>query len=78
MGFVCGKLMEYAGFARFVVASVLGGAIMVAGYAAFGIVLFNLNQALAAAPFDLIQWVCGVAAAAAFYPVAPRIKKILS
>jgi len=77
MGLICGKLMERAGFARFLIAAVIGGAVMVAGYAAFEIVLFNLNQALAAIPFNLIQWVCGVAAAAAFYPATVRIKRSL-
>ena len=75
MGLICGKLMERAGFARFLIAAVIGGAVMVAGYAAFEIVLFNLNQALAAIPFNLIQWACGVIAAALLYRVIPRIKR---
>ena len=77
MGLVCGKLMERAGFARFLIASVIGGAIMVSGYAFFNAVIFNINQALAMAPFDMIQWACGVAVAAAVYPAAPRIKRSL-
>jgi len=78
MGYVCGKLMERGGFARFLVASIIGGAIMVGGYAAFETVLFNVNQALAGLPFNGVQWVCGVAVAIAFYPAVPRIKKNLS
>jgi len=78
MGYVCGKLMERAGFARFFIASVIGGAIMVGGYAAFDTVLFNVNQAVAGLPFNGIQWVCGVAAAIAFYPAVTRIQKNLS
>ena len=78
MGYVCGKLMERAGLARFFIASVTGGAIMVAGYAAFEIVLFNVNQALAALPFNGVQWICGVAVAIAFYPAVTRIRKNLS
>ena len=77
MGLVCGKLMEKAGFARFVIAALIGGAIMVGGYAAFETVLFNVNQALVSALFNVIQWGCGVAVAAAFYPVVPRIRKSL-
>jgi len=77
MGLVCGKLMERAGFARFILAAVIGGAIMVAGYAAFETALFNVNQALAALPFNGVQWVCGVAVAAAFYPAVVRIKRNL-
>ena len=77
MGFVCGKLMEKDTFVRFLIASLIGGAIMVGGYAAFETALFNVNQALAAIPFNLIQWAAGVAAAAAFYPAVPRIKRSL-
>jgi len=77
MGLVCGKLMERAGLPRFLIASAIGGAIMVAGYAAFEILLFNVNQALASLPFNGVQWVCGVAAAIAFYPAVVRIKKNL-
>ena len=75
MGLVCGKLMEGSGFARFLTASVIGGAIMTCGYAAFETAMFNLNQAIASAPFNIIQWICGVIVAAAFYPVVPRIKR---
>ena len=77
MGLVCGKLMSKESFVRFLLSSVLGGAIMVFGYAAFETALFNFNQALAAIPFNLIQWVAGVAVAAAFFPVVPRIKRSL-
>ena len=75
MGLVCGKLMERAGFARFLVAAAIGGAIMVAGYAIFETGMFNVYQALAAVPFNLVQLGCGVAVAAAFYPAVPRIRK---
>ena len=77
MGFVCGTLMERDGFARFLAASVIGGAIMVGGYAVFDIVLFNQNQAIAGLPFNVAQWVCGVVVAAAFYPAVPRIRRNL-
>ena len=78
MGLVCGKLMEEAGFVRFLIASAVGGAIMVGGYAAFEAAMFNVNHALAGAPFNMIQWVCGVAVASAFYPIVPRIKKVVA
>jgi len=77
MGFVCGKLMRRAGFARFFIAAVTGGAIMVGGYAAFDTALFNVNQAMAGIPFNMVQWACGVAVAAAVYPAVTRIKKNL-
>jgi len=74
MGLVCGKLMEREGFGRFFFASAIGGAIMVAGYAAFDAALFNVNQMFAGLPFNSIQWVCGVAVALAFYPAITRIR----
>ena len=77
MGLVCGYMMRSAGFGRFLASAVIGGAIMVGGYAAFETALFNLNQAMVSVPFNLIQWVCGVAVAAAFYPAVPRVKRSL-
>ncbi|MDR2162803.1 MAG: ECF transporter S component [Clostridiales Family XIII bacterium] len=93
MGFVCGSLMSggpiksdslgvvgparKGGTKRFVLASALGGAIMVGGYAVFEAIFFNINQALAAIPFNCIQWAGGVAAAAALFPVARAIEKTL-
>ena len=78
MGFVCGKLMKEGSFKRFLIASIIGGAIMTFGYAAFETALFNFNQALAALPFNAVQWVAGVVVAIAFYPAVPRIKRSLS
>ena len=77
MGYVCGKLMERAGFGRFFIASAIGGAIMVGGYAVFDAILFNMYQAMASFPFNCAQWVCGVAVALAFYPAVTRIQKNL-
>ena len=82
MGFVCGKLMTKESFVRFIIASIIGGAIMVGGYAAFDVALLSIGQpfvnfslAIAAIPFNMIQWAAGVAVAAAVYPVIPRIKR---
>ena len=80
MGLICGKLMEREGFARFLLAAAIGGALMVGGYAAYeAIVIFKGNPALALinVPANMIQWVCGVAVASVFYPALPRIKKTL-
>ena len=77
MGFVCGKLMKEESFKRFLIAAIIGGAIMTFGYAAFETALFNFNQALAALPFNMVQWVAGVIVAVAFYPAVPRIKRSL-
>jgi len=77
MGFVCGKLMQHKGFPRFAVAAVIGGAIMVGGYAAFETVLFNVNQALAAIPFNCVQWAGGVIVALVLYPAVTKADHIL-
>jgi uncharacterized membrane protein len=68
MGFICGKLTYRKSFKRFLSGSIIAGAVMVAGYAVFEGFFFNLNQALAAIPFNAVQWAGGVAAAAALYP----------
>jgi uncharacterized membrane protein len=67
-----------SGLARFVLASVIGGAIMVGGYALFEAFFFNVNQALAGAPFNCVQWAGGVAAAAALYPAARAVEKTIA
>jgi uncharacterized membrane protein len=84
MGYVCGRLMAKETFSRFMIASIIGGMIMVVGYAAFDVALLSINQtavnyslAVAAIPFNMIQWAAGVAVAAAVYPVVPRIKRSL-
>ena len=93
MGLVCGLLMVRAGFRRFLLAAVLGGAIMVGGYFVSDIVIASLNMAegyaalnsspvnltlaLASLPSNIIQWVCGVAVAAALYPAVARVRKNL-
>ena len=80
MGFACGKLMEREGFVRFLLAAIIGGAIMVGGYAAYeAMIVFRENPALALinVPVNMIQWVCGIAVASVFYPTVPRIKKSL-
>jgi len=76
MGLVCGRLMrDCETLRRFALAACLGGAIMVGGYAAFEAVMFNVNQALAAAPFNCIQWAGGVVVAIALYPAVKRIRR---
>jgi uncharacterized membrane protein len=77
MGFVCGRLMKQGDWKRFVLASALGGAIMVGGYALFETFFFNANQALAAIPFNCIQWAGGVLAATALFPSARAVERIL-
>jgi uncharacterized membrane protein len=78
MGLIAGAiLVNNKGLSRFVLASVVGGAIMVAGYAAFEATFFNLNQALAAIPFNVIQWAGGVIVASALYPAVKTISRAI-
>jgi uncharacterized membrane protein len=77
MGFVCGVMMKRGGLKRFILASILGGAIMVGGYAVFETLFFNLNQALVTIPFNCVQWAGGVAAATALFPAARAIDRAL-
>jgi uncharacterized membrane protein len=72
-----GGPVKRGGLKRFILASVLGGAIMVGGYALFEAFFFNVNQALAAIPFNCIQWAGGVLAATALFPAARVIEKTL-
>jgi uncharacterized membrane protein len=74
MGLVCGLLARRAGFARFTVAALMSGAVMVAGYFLFEALFFNLNQAIVSVPFNLMQWIGGVIAALALYPAARRVR----
>lgn len=77
MGLVCALLMKNAKLPRFVLACVLGGAIMVVGYGVFEIFAFGWAYAIGALPFNLIQWAAGVAVAAALYYPVKRAKGLL-
>jgi uncharacterized membrane protein len=76
MGLAAGALlMRSKSLFRYIFAAILGGAIMVVGYAVFEAFFFNLNQAIATIPFNAIQWAGGVVVAAALYPAIRTIKK---
>jgi uncharacterized membrane protein len=76
MGLAAGAILtKCKSLPRYVFAAILGGAIMVAGYAVFEAFFFNLNQAIATIPFNAIQWAGGVIVASALYPAMKRIKK---
>lgn len=77
MGLVCAVLMKKGGFGRFTWASVLGGAIMVAGYALFEWIFFGWAYAAGTIAFNLIQWAAGVAGALALYYPIRRIAQAL-
>ena len=76
MGLVAGAMLVHnKSLYRFLFASIIGGAIMVVGYAVFEAFFFNTNQAIAAIPFNAIQWGGGVVVAVALYPAVKRIKQ---
>jgi uncharacterized membrane protein len=77
MGLVCGSLMRAGSLKRFVLASALGGAIMVGGYAIFEALAFTPYQAIASIPFNCIQWAGGVIAAIALFPAVKAAEKSL-
>lgn len=78
MGLVAGLMLAgNKSIYRFLIASIVGGAIMVAGYAIFEMFFFNLNQAIATIPFNAIQWGGGVVVAVALYPAVVRIKQAI-
>lgn len=77
MGLVCAMLMKNAKLPKFILACVLGGAIMVIGYGLFEWIAFGWTYAIAAVPFNLLQWIAGVVGAVALYYPVKRIKGTL-
>ncbi|MGE5495471.1 MAG: ECF transporter S component [Burkholderiales bacterium] len=74
MGFLCAVMMKKAGFLRFLITSIIAGAIMFVGYALYEVLLGGWGRAYGGLVQNLIQWVAGVAAAAALYYPVKRIK----
>ncbi len=78
MGLVCAAMMKNAKFPRFVLASVIGGAIMFTGYFLYEIFFMGgLGYAVQTVVGDLIQWAGGVAGATVLYHPVKRIKGAL-
>ncbi len=77
MGFACAMLMKNAKITRFVLACIVGGAIMVVGYGVYEWIIAGWAYAVGTAPFNLIQWVAGVVGAVALYYPVKRIKGTL-
>jgi hypothetical protein len=74
---VCALLMKKAELPKFILACILGGAIMTVGYGVFEWVLFGWTYAAGTLPFNLLQWAAGVAVAAALYYPVKRTKGLL-
>ena len=75
MGLVAAKIAKNGSFKSFVIACLVGGAIMVIGYGLFEAAVFGIAVAIASAPFNLIQFAGGVILAMPFYAVLPRIRQ---
>jgi uncharacterized membrane protein len=78
MGFVAGAVSKGGGFKRYLISSVAGGAIMVAGYAIFECIFFGRAYALAALPLNAIQWGGCTAITAAIYTITKKINSYLA
>ena len=78
MGFVCAKLMKRGEFPRFLMACIIGGAIMVVGYGLYEAVFMGgWGYVTATLIGNLIQWAGGVAGAAVLYYPIKRIRSAL-
>ncbi len=78
MGFVCAKLMKRGDFPRFLMACIIGGAIMVVGYGLYETVFMGgWGYVTATLIGNLIQWAGGVAGAAVLYYPVKRIRSAL-
>lgn len=74
MGFVCALIIRKANYKRFLLATIIGGAIMACGYFVYEWVFLGWVKAVASSPFNLIQWAGGVLAANVLYYPVKRIK----
>lgn len=79
MGLTAGLLLKKRKFWVYILACVIGGAIMTAGYALYEICIppFGLAYALFNIPFNMGQWGASIVIAAVLYPVAVRIQKVI-
>ncbi len=75
MGLACGAMLVKPSFGRFVFASVVGGAIMVAGYGVYEFFVFGTAYTLASLPFNLIQWGGGVGIALLLYLPFSKLRR---
>lgn len=75
MGIICGTMMLRPTFGKFLFASIIGGAVMVAGYGAYEYFVFGAAYALASLPFNLIQWCGGVAIALLLYMPFSKMRR---
>lgn len=75
MGLIFGYMVKNKNLPMYIVACIVGGAVMTAGYALYETALFGFTYALTSLPFNLIQWAGGDIVAVLLYPVAQRLHK---
>ncbi|MEI6102199.1 MAG: ECF transporter S component [Eubacteriales bacterium] len=74
MGIVCATIMLKPTFAKYVLACILGGAIMTAGYAVYDYFMFGLGVMLPDLFGSLVQWGVCVALAIVFYKPVLKLR----
>ncbi len=74
MGFAAAALMKKHGFKDYLAGSLVGGAIMVCGYALFEYFVWGMGYALTSLPFNCLQWAGSLIAAAVTYTIPKQIK----
>jgi len=74
MGIIAVGIIKRAGFSRFLIAGVICGAVLTAGYFLYESFLFGGNYAYVSLPFNLIQWGGTVAVSAVVYPLTSKLK----
>jgi len=76
MGLICAIIITKPVFSKFLIACIVGGAIMVAGYGVYELLFFGAGTAVASLPFNLIQWAGGVIIALPLFKVVKGIKQM--
>jgi uncharacterized membrane protein len=75
MALAAGAILRRGGLVRYIAAAVAGGAVMVAGYALYEAAVFDWTYALAAIPFNCLQWGGSVAISAALYRAVRKVRE---
>jgi len=73
MGLIVGSMTAKQSLPRYILACVLGGAVMVAGYGVYEWVMFDAAYAVASLPFNLVQWAGSVIMASVLYGAVKRL-----
>ena len=79
MAFVAAAIIKRDGasLTRYVLASAIAGAVMVAGYFAYGAMLFDLPYAFSTVWFNCIQWGGNVVVSVALFGAVKRVRGVV-